>query len=309
VTGVQRLAGRRIVVTGAGRGIGAAIAQLCAAQGALVVVNDPGVGLDGSGTDSGPAQQVVDLIKAAGGTAVPHPADVSVTEQADDLIACGVREFGGVDVLVNVAGILRDRMLVNMEPEEWEAVLGVHLNGTFNTSRAAARQWRTERAGDYRLINTTSIAGLYGAPGQPNYAAAKLGIVGFTYSCANALLRYGVTANAIAPGALTRMVGAAASPAELGLDEDAVRVLTPENVAPAVIYLASRESGWLTGQVIGAQGRNISLYNRPAVLRELVTDADGWSVDQVFARFEAAFRPAVDNSENVYEIAAKGVQR
>src|SRR5580693_6163846 len=236
------LEGRRIVVTGAGRGIGAAIAQLAAREGASVVVNDMGAQVDGSGQDSGPAHEVAEQIKAAGGIAVPHQADVTDTDQAADLIETAIREFGGLDVLVNVAGILRDRMVFNMTPEEWDGVLRVHLRGTFNTSRAAARYWREQRRvdGDFRLINTTSVAGLYGAPGQPNYAAAKLGIVGFTYSCANALRKYGVTANVLSPGAQTRMVGTIPDLSRMRDDSDgeaAPARMDADQVAPSVIYV------------------------------------------------------------------------
>jgi NAD(P)-dependent dehydrogenase (short-subunit alcohol dehydrogenase family) len=298
------LSGRRIVVTGAGRGIGAAIAELSASEGALVVVNDLGTTVDGTGRDqASPADEVVARISSSGGAALAHRADVSASEQAEDLVETAIREFGGIDVLINTAGILRDKMIFNMEPEEWEAVQQVHLRGTFNTTRIASRYWRKERAGDYRLINTTSIAGLYGAPGQPNYAAAKLGIVGFTYSCANALMRYGVTANALCPGALTRMAGGL-SGAD-GLAGDDLSVLTAENVAPAVVYVASLASGWMTGQVFGAMGRSISLYSRPVIVREIVTTGDGWRVDDVFARFEAAFRPVIDGTENPYEATVR----
>src|SRR5580700_6904993 len=241
------LEGRRIVVTGAGRGIGAAIAELAASEGASVVVNDLGVQVDGSGQDSGPAQEVADRITAAGGVAVPHLADVTDTDQAADLIGTAIREFGGLDVLINVAGILRDRMVFNMTPEEWDGVLRVHLRGTFNTSRAAARYWREQRRvdADFRLINTTSVAGLYGAPGQPNYAAAKLGIVGFTYSCANALMRYGVTANVLSPGATTRITSTIPDHSRLSTGSTTERrrdYMASENVAPVVAYLASEES-------------------------------------------------------------------
>jgi len=300
------LEGRNIVVTGAGRGIGAAIAELSAREGARVVVNDPGVAVDGSGGDSGPAHEVVERIKSSGGTAVSHLADVSVTDQAEDLVATAIREFGGLDVLINVAGILRDRMIFNMEPEEWDAVMAVHLRGTFNTTRAAARHWRAERRGNYRLINTTSIAGLYGATGQPNYAAAKLGIVGFTYSCANALMKYGVTANALSPGAHTRMVTTIPDASRLGGGTEGRRSsMDAEHVAPAVVYVASVHSGWLTGQVFGARGTSISLYNRPRVIREISTTGDHWELDDVFAKFESAFRPAIEDTENIYERAAK----
>lgn len=289
-----RLDGRKIIVTGAGRGVGAAVARLCAAEGAAVVVNDLGTALDGTGADSTPANDLVGEITSDGGRAIAHPGDVSDTEQAEDLVATAIRAFGGLDVLINVAGIVRDRMVFNMSPEEWDAVVRVHLRGTFNTTRAASRHWRGERAGNYRLINTTSIAGLYGAPGQPNYAAAKLGVVGFTYSCANALRRYGVTANALSPGALTRITGDAP-------DVPDRAVLTAENVAPAVAYVASVESGWLTGQVFGAQGRSITLFDRPQVIREIVTTDAGWTVENVFDRFERAFRPVVDHTENPYQ--------
>lgn len=303
------LDGRRIVVTGAGRGIGAAVAELAAREGASVVVNDPGGSVHGEGTDAGPAQQVVDRITAAGGTAVAHLADVSVTDQAEDLVQTAIREFGGLDVLINVAGILRDRMLFNLTPEDWDAVIAVHLRGTYNTSRVAAQYWRAEKKGNYRLINTTSVAGQYGAPGQPNYAAAKLGIVGFTYSCANALMKYGVTANALSPGAETRMVASIPDMSRLHGDDAAsapVRpTMTAEHVAPSVIYVASVDSGWFTGQVFGAQGSTISLFNRPQKIREIRTTDDIWSVDDVFTQFEEVFRPAVDGNENFYEKVAK----
>jgi NAD(P)-dependent dehydrogenase (short-subunit alcohol dehydrogenase family) len=303
------LDGRRIVVTGAGRGIGAAVAQLAASEGASVVVNDPGVSVNGEGQDAGPAQGVVDQITAAGGTAVAHLADVTVTEQAEDLVQTAIREFGGLDVLINVAGILRDRMIFNLAPEDWDAVIAVHLRGTYNTTRAASQYWRAEKKGNYRLINTTSVAGLYGAPGQPNYAAAKLGLVGFTYSCANALMKYGVTANVLSPGAMTRMVASIPDQSRMGTAGDSEEKPRPamdaEHVAPAVIYVASDKSGWFTGQVFGARGTSISLYNQPRTIREIRTNDERWAVADVFEQFEEAFRPAVDNSENFYEVVAK----
>lgn len=293
-----KLDGRVVIVTGAGRGIGAAIAQLCAAQGALVVVNDPGVALDGSGGDAGPAQQVVDRISAAGGSAAPHLADVSKVEQAEDLIGFAIRTFGKADVLVNMAGIVRDRMLFNMEPQEWDAVLKVHLYGTFNTSRVIARHWREKQAGDYRLINTTSIAGLHGAPNQPNYAAAKAGIVGFTYSCANALRRYGATANAISPGAFTRMIEAVPEDKRVGEDVASPEArMTPANVAPAVAYIASPQSGWLNGHVIASSGSGIELYNRPEVLSTISPNGADWELERVWRDMEAKFRPIVEAQE------------
>ena len=303
---MARLAGRVVVVTGAGRGIGAAIARLCGAEGALVVVNDLGGSVHGEGRDPGPAADVAAEITAGGGTALAHGADVASPGEAEDLVATAIREFGGLDVLVNVAGIVRDRMVFNMEPAEWDAVLNVHLKGTFNTTRIAAKYWREHQKGHYRLINTTSGAGLFGAPGQPNYAAAKLGIVGFTYSCANALMRYGVTANSLSPSAATRIVATIPDMTRLGSRSSAGRdLMTSENVAPVVAYLASEESDWCTGQVIGASGLNVSLFNRPSVIAEFQAASEEAYVDDTFGSLEAAFRTAAEGTENFYEVVAK----
>ena len=205
---VGALDSRVAIVTGSGRGIGRSGALLLASQGASVVVNDLGAALDGSGTDTSPAQQVVTEITGAGGKAVANGSDIADHAAAEELVKTAISEFGRLDILVNVAGILRDRMIFNMTAEEWDAVIRVHLRGTFNTSKFAAAHWRSLRdeAANNRIINFTSVSGLHGAPGQPNYAAAKMGIVGLTYSCANALGRYGVTANAVAPQAMTRML-------------------------------------------------------------------------------------------------------
>jgi len=291
------LEGRACVVTGAGRGIGASVARLLAAQGALVVVNDLGVNLDGSGATSGPAEEVVDQICSAGGKAVANADDVSDPKGAERIVGAAIEQFGRLDVLVNVAGILRDRMVFNMTDEEWDAVIKVHLYGTFNTTRAAATYWRSlqEPDGHFRLINFTSGSGLHGAPGQPNYAAAKMGIVGLTYSCANSLGRYGVTANAISPGAATRMTESVPqerrrSGARPGGDER-----SPDNVAPAVAYIASEASDWLTGRVIGASGYQVSLYSNPEVVRQVVSTGP-WDLGQLARLMETSFKPAVGGS-------------
>ena len=193
---------RVAIVTGAGRGIGREHALMLAAHGAKVVVNDLGGDRDGTGTDSGPAQQVVAEIRAAGGQAVANTDDVSDFEAARRMIEQAIDEFGTLDVLVNNAGILRDRMLVNMEEHEWDAVIQVHLKGTFAPSRHAAAYWRERsKAGqsvDARIINTTSVSGIYGNPGQTNYGAAKMGIAGFTIISARELGRYGITVNGVA---------------------------------------------------------------------------------------------------------------
>jgi NAD(P)-dependent dehydrogenase (short-subunit alcohol dehydrogenase family) len=290
---VGLLEDRVAVVTGAGRGIGAGIAKLFAREGAAVVVNDLGVELDGTGRDVGPAQQVVDEIRAAGGRAVANPADVADHAAAEGLVRQAIDEFGRLDVLVNVAGILRDRMVFNMSEEDWDAVVRVHLRGTFNTTKHAAAYWRELRDAEaqHRLINFTSVSGLHGAPGQPNYAAAKMGIVGLTYSCANALARYGVTSNAISPGAATRMTASVPDDRRRAPLDDLERA--PENVAPVVAYLASVRSGWLNGQVIGAGGYQVSLYNRPQVIRQVVSDGP-WDPQRLSDLVERSFRSAVE---------------
>src|SRR5580692_1477376 len=264
---MARLDGRVAIVTGAGRGIGRSVAKLLASEGASVVVNDLGAEMDGSGQDAGPAQQVVAEIAEAGGKAVVNGADVSDFAAAEGLIAGAIDQFGRLDVLVNVAGILRDRMVFNMTEIEWDDVIRVHLKGTFNTTRFASAHWRSLRdeTAQNRIINFTSVSGLHGAPGQPNYAAAKMGIVGLTYSAARSLAKYGVTVNAISPAAATRMTDSV--PAERrrggaggGADIDE---RSPDNVAPIVGYLASERSGWITGRIIHSAGYEVALYNNP----------------------------------------------
>ncbi|MGH3758240.1 SDR family NAD(P)-dependent oxidoreductase [Actinophytocola sp.] len=291
---MDQLDGRVAVVTGAGGGIGAAVAKRLAAEGAAVVVNDLGTSVIGSGEGHGPADTVVDDIRASGGRAVADYADVGDFEAAESLIKHAIGEFGRFDVLINVAGILRDRMVFNMSAEEWDSVIRVHLRGTFNTTRHASAYWRSNRGGSYRLINFASRAGLFGGPGQPNYAAAKAGIIGFTYSCANALARYGVTSNIICPTAATRMIGEAAGTLvdQLGLrDPDE---MAPDNVTPAVLYLASERSAWLNGRVVGASGRRITLYTNPEVEREIVS-VQPWTLESAFDEIERVFQPAVEH--------------
>ncbi len=288
-----RLDGRVAIVTGAGRGIGRSVALLLAGQGASVVVNDLGAALDGSGGDAGPAQQVVAKIGDAGGKAVASVADVSDHAAAEALVAAAVEQFGRLDVLVNVAGILRDRMVFSMSEPEWDDVIRVHLKGTFNTTKFAAAHWRSLRdeSAQNRIINFTSVSGLHGSPGQPNYAAAKMGIVGLTYSCANALGRYGVTTNVISPGAATRMTESV--PAErrrATTASDAER--SPDNIAPVVAYLASEQSGWINGQIVSARGYEVALYNSPEPVIRIVGTGP-WDLDALADQVERSFGPAL----------------
>ncbi|MYA54492.1 MAG: SDR family oxidoreductase [Dehalococcoidia bacterium] len=304
----DRLKDRVAIVTGAGRGIGASIAKLMASEGAAVVVNDLGGSVDGEGADDAPARDVVREIEAAGGTAVANFDDVSDYDASEQIIRTALNEYGQLDILCNVAGILRDRMIFNMSEAEWDAVIAVHLKGTFNTSKYASIYWRSERKGDYRLINFTSVSGLSGSPGQPNYAAAKLGIVGLSYSCANALGRYGVTSNAISPGAATRMGDTIPPDRRRQLDaaqqraaEDRAREMSADNVAPPVVYLASTESGWINGQVIGASGYQVSLFNTPEMIRQ-IQGKEPWTVDDMFQKMPSVFRPAIEG-RNFYQRA------
>jgi NAD(P)-dependent dehydrogenase (short-subunit alcohol dehydrogenase family) len=244
--------GRVAIVTGAGRGVGREHALLLAAHGAKVVVNDIGAGVDGSGRDASPANQVVEAIRKAGGEAIANGEDVSSWTGAKAMIDAAIARFGRLDVLVNNAGILRDRMLTNMEESEWDDVIKVHLKGTFAPSRHAAAYWRDEskRIGGPvkgRIINTSSTSGIYGNVGQTNYGAAKAAIAAFTIIAARELRRYGVTVNAISPTALTRMTEGLR---QLTEEEKAVR--DPKWVSPTVVYLASEEAQDITGRVIQA---------------------------------------------------------
>ena len=259
--------GRIVIVTGAGRGIGRGHALEFARQGAKVVVNDLGAELDGTGSSTGPAGEVVDSIRAMGGEAVANGSDVADWEGAQALVQCAIDTFGGLDVLVNNAGFLRDRMLFSSSEDEWDAVIRVHLKGHFATARFASAFWREQSKNgapvDARIINTSSGAGLMGSVGQGAYSAAKAGIAAMTLVQSAEMGRYGVTANAIAPAARTRMTEAVFADTMAKPEDDSFDLMAPENVAPLVVWLGSAESAGVTGRVFEVEGGIVSV-------------ADGW---------------------------------
>ena len=259
--------GRVVIVTGSGRGIGRELALAFAAEGASVVVNDIGAEPDGTGTSPGPAGEVVDRIREGGGTAVANGDDVSEWAGAARLVATAVDTFGRLDSLVNNAGIVRDRMVVSMGEDEWDAVVRVHLKGTFATTRHAVDHWRgRSKAGeavDATIVNASSGAGLAGSVGQANYSAAKAGIAALTLVCAAELGRYGIRANAIAPAARTRMTEGAFAEM-MARPDDGFDAMDPANIAPLVVWLASAASTGVSGRVFEVEGGIIGV-------------ADGWT--------------------------------
>jgi NAD(P)-dependent dehydrogenase (short-subunit alcohol dehydrogenase family) len=284
------LDGKVAVITGAGRGIGRGEALLFAREGARVVVNDLGGEWDGTGADPRPASQVVEEIRAAGGEAASHFEDVSEESGAESLIRAALDTWGRLDVVVNNAGILRDRMVFNMSVEEWDAVIKVHLRGHFLVTRAACAHWRDRgKSGEQvsgRIVNTTSTSGILGNAGQSNYGAAKAGIAAFTQIVAMEMQRYGVTVNAIAPGARTRMTEKTFG--DLRVPEGQFDALAPENIAPMVAFLASDEAAAITGQVFGVQGGLIQLYQGWTPVAELTRD-DRWTPAEIAARIGELF--------------------
>ncbi|MFI8241392.1 3-oxoacyl-ACP reductase [Streptomyces sp. NPDC085866] len=283
------LEGLSAVVTGAGRGLGRAEALELARLGAAVVVNDYGQpGRDGSGESSaGPAAEVAAEIRESGGRAVAHTGDVADFQQARELVGLAIAEFGKLDILVNNAGILRDRMIFSMTEDEWDSVIRVHLKGHFNTTHFAAAHWRdrAKAAGAEvygRIVNTSSEAFLAGSAGQPNYAAAKGGIVGLTTSTALALAKYGVTANVICPRARTRMTADVFEGFQEP-DEGSLDPLAPEHVAPLVCYLASPAAARVNGQLLVVHGGMVAVVERPRVQAKFDSKQETFTHDELDA--------------------------
>ena len=286
--------GKVALVTGAGRGIGREEARLLAAEGARVVVNDLGGGADGTGGDAGPAQQVVDEIVGAGGEAVANSDDIATWAGSEAVVRQAVDHFGGLDVVINNAGILRDRLSFNMTEDEWDAVIAVHLKGHFGVARHAAAWWRarSKETGEpvgAALVNTASESGLYGNAGQANYAAAKAGIASITLVLARELERLGVRVNAIAPVARTRLTEAVAGdymkPDESGFDR-----FDPSNVAAVACWLASDLAAGISGQVIKVQGGQLQLLEGWRPLTEVTSEAP-WTLDSVAVLRDAVLGP------------------
>ncbi|HEV8673262.1 MAG TPA: SDR family oxidoreductase [Methylomirabilota bacterium] len=277
------LQGKVAAVTGGGRGIGREIALMMAAAGARVVVNDFGGREDGTGAATSPADDVVREIKQAGGEAAASYDSVASMAGGERIVQTARDVFGRLDIVVNNAGILRDRMIFNMTEEEWDAVIAVHLKGTFAVTRAAAPRFKEQRWG--RFINMTSTSGLVGNIGQANYAAAKLGILGLTRVTALDMARYNVTANCISPFAWTRLIGTI--PTDTPAQKERVAKLermSPRDIAPLAVYLASDEAAGVSGQVFGVRGKEIFVFSQPRPVRS-IHHAEGWTPERVAAVF------------------------
>src|SRR3954463_14885384 len=285
------VAGKVAIVTGAGRGIGRAIALLMAQEGAAVVINDVGASLEGAGADAGPAQEVVNEITQAGGKAIASTLSIADPKNADAIVKAALDAFGHVDILVNNAGILRDRIFHKMSWSDWHDVINVHLNGSFNMARAVANHFRDQQSG--AMVHMTSTSGLIGNFGQANYMAAKLGIHGLARGIALDMARYNVRSNCISPSAWSRMIGSI--PTETDQEKQRVerlKQMTPDKVAPLAVYLCSDKADGISGQIIGVRNNEIFLYSQPRPIRVLHR-SDGWTVEKLDAQLKNAFKQSL----------------
>jgi NAD(P)-dependent dehydrogenase (short-subunit alcohol dehydrogenase family) len=297
------MAGKVVIVTGAGRGIGREIALLAAGEGARVVVNDVGGGLDGAGSDATPAAEVVREIKANGGEAAASTDSVADWDGAQRIIATATSHFGRLDALVNNAGILRDRIFHQMSPEEFDAVVKVHLYGSFYMSRAAAAVFRAQESGAF--VHMTSTSGLIGGLAQANYASAKMGIVGLSKTIALDMARFNVRSNCISPSAFSRMIETVPgqTPEKQAAYLEMRKAKTrPSQVAPLAVFLASDAAKDVNGQIIGSRGNELYLYSQPRPVRTLHR-SDGWtaqSLSDMVAAWKTSFTP-LDRTRNVFD--------
>jgi NAD(P)-dependent dehydrogenase (short-subunit alcohol dehydrogenase family) len=298
---MKLLEGKVVVVTGAGGGIGRDFALAMSAEGAKVVVNDLGSSVSGEGKDAGPAQKVVDEIKAKGGAAVASTDSVADWEAANRIVKTALDAFGRVDCVVNNAGILRDRFFFNMSVEEWRSVIDVHLNGSFYVARAAAPYFKSQNSGCY--VNMTSTSGLIGNFGQANYAAAKLGIIGLSKSMALDMAKYHVRSNCIAPFAWSRMIGTIPSDTpEQQARLEKIKRMDTAKIAPLAVYLASDLAEGVTGQIFGVRANEIFLFSQNRPLRS-VHRAGGWTPEAIAEQAIPAMRAhfyALDRSQDVF---------
>jgi NAD(P)-dependent dehydrogenase (short-subunit alcohol dehydrogenase family) len=279
------LEGKVAIVTGGAGGMGSWVSKTFAEQGARVIVADTGADVEGRmGADPSRVNAVVDTIHAAGGTAVASVGDVASMDYAESLVRLALDTYGQLDILVCAHGILRERMIFNMTEDEWDEVLRVHLKGCFAMTKFASIYWRQSMNGG-RLIYFSSSAGIRGGAGQPNYSAAHAGKIGLMLSCSNALARYNVTANAISPGAATRMtdrgrnVVAGATPTS---ETAAGTAMDPRNVIPVIVYLASDKGGSITGRVVGATGHRITMWREPQWEASIYSETPAWDIDELF---------------------------
>ena len=295
------VAGKTAIVTGAGRGIGRGIATLLAKEGARVVVCDIGASLQGEGSDTGPAQETVDIIKRAGGEAIASTLSITEPKNAEAIVKMALEAFGRIDILVNNAGILRDVIFHKMSWSDWSDVIAVHLNGSFNMSRAVAPLFREQNSGAF--VHMTSTSGLVGNFGQANYMAAKLGIMGLSRGIALDMARFNVRSNCIAPFAFTRMIESI--PAQSEQDKrriEAFQRMTPEKIAPLAVFLSSDAASGITGQILSVRNNEIYLFNQPRPVKTIYR-AGGWTPEQIAAELNPAFASLftpLERSEDVF---------
>ncbi len=294
------LKGKVVIVTGAGRGVGAEIAKLAALEGGRVVVNDLGVSQTGDGSSLGPAEEVVQEIRAAGGEAIADGSNVASWEGAHALFANAMKAFGDVDAIVNNAGILRDTIFHKMSLEEWNAVIQVNLTGCFNVARAAAPHFKDKQKGSY--VHMTSTSGLIGNFGQANYAAAKMGVAALSKSIALDMQKFGVRSNAIAPFAYTRMLGSIPDTPENAERHRINKMMSADKIAPFVVALCSDRAKDVSGQIFGVRRNEIYLFDQPRPIRSLHA-GEGWTPETCLSRALPAFRPSffkLDRSSEVF---------